>query len=63
MQMTFTMVMLVSNINGLWGFINKSGEITVPCIYEEINQFHEGYAKVKKNGNRTFINKKGEELL
>ncbi len=37
--------------NGLWGFINKSGEITVPCIYEEINQFHEGYAKVKKNGN------------
>lgn len=36
----------VRDNNGLYGFINKKGEIVIPCIYEDAVSFNEGYAKV-----------------
>ncbi|MCF8239966.1 MAG: WG repeat-containing protein, partial [Melioribacteraceae bacterium] len=47
--------------NGDWGFINKSGEIIVPLIYEGVlDSFVNGVAVVKKDGNDLRINKSGE---
>lgn len=36
----------VRDNNGLYGFINKKGEIVIPCIYEDAASFNDGYAKV-----------------
>lgn len=31
------------------GFINKQGELVIPCEYHEVGDFSEGFAKVKVN--------------
>lgn len=45
-----------------WGFINATGQMLIPTRYSnEPEDFHDGYAIVKKtNDNYVFINKKGE---
>ena len=32
--------------NSHWGFINEKGELVIPCIYDEVHDFSEGYAVV-----------------
>ena len=35
--------------NGKWGFVNKSGQIVVECIYDMVTEINEyGYAGIKK---------------
>ena len=40
----------VQHQNGLWGYINSSGEMIVPYSYDEAQEFRNGYAWVKKDG-------------
>ena len=44
----------------LSGYINKKGKMITKAIYEEVDDFQEGMACVKKNGKYGFINKKGK---
>jgi len=32
-----------------FGFIDKAGKIVIPCIYEDVFDFSEGMAAVKKS--------------
>lgn len=53
--------------NGKYGFINKTGDIVVPCIYDYVAPFKEGLSRVilKKNGYSKFgfINKTGKVVI
>lgn len=49
--------------NGLWGFVNRSGQNIIPCRFREVGDFSEGMAKVKVGGNWGFIDKQGNLLI
>lgn len=49
--------------NGLYGFINKEGEVVIDFQFEFILDFSEGLAAVVKRGDYGFINKKGELII
>lgn len=50
----------VKNIDGLWGFINKTGKEVIKCQYQAVDSFAEGLAGViDVHGNYFFINKRG----
>lgn len=51
-------------IDGLYGFIDKSGELVIPANYENINgAFQEGLAAVMLNGKWGFIDKTGYMVI
>ena len=43
-----------------WGYINQSGQMVIPCQFDDAEAFHGGVAKVKKNGKWGLINCKGK---
>ncbi len=50
--------------DGMWGYINNSGTLVVPCKYDlvtELNRY--GFAGVKQDGKWGVINDKGEEIV
>ncbi|MFT7612451.1 MAG: hypothetical protein ACI9J3_001414 [Parvicellaceae bacterium] len=55
-------------INKRWvpayGFINRKGEIVIPCIYQEVKNFATNVTWVKKRGSETYtlINQQGETI-
>lgn len=55
----------VQNEDGLWGFIDRNGQVKVPFIYRRIpGQFHSGRARVVNNENRIgYIDTKGELVI
>jgi hypothetical protein len=49
---------------GLWGFMNQSGEIVIPCQWKMASKFREGLAKIVDGNNRCgFIDKTGKLVL
>ena len=50
-------------LNGKYGFINTKGEQVTPCIYDEIDEFSEGFAKVRKDRKYGFVNSSGELVI
>ena len=49
---------------GKWGLIDKNGRETVPCKYNEMEDFSEGLASVKNSNEKWgFINRHGEEVV
>ena len=47
-----------------YGLIDEEKEIEiVPCVYDYIGDFQEGFAKVEKDGKRGYINKTGKEYF
>ena len=49
--------------NGKWGFVNKSGQIVVECIYDMVTETNEyGYAGIKKDGKWGSIDANGQVL-
>lgn len=45
-----------------WGFLNIKGEEIVPCIYDDVGDFHNGFAWVKTNNRYEYIDTKGNPL-
>ncbi|MDD2482580.1 MAG: WG repeat-containing protein, partial [Lutispora sp.] len=45
--------------DGYWGCLNRSREIVVPYIYDEIGEFYEEMAYVCKNNKYGYVNKSG----
>ena len=54
---------LCQNTNGLWGFVNKDGEIVVGFEYEDAHPFSEGLAAVYDGEGWGFINKSGDIVI
>ena len=47
--------------NGKWGFVNKSGQTVVECIYDMVTEINEyGYAGIKKDGKWGSIDANGQ---
>ena len=46
-----------------YGYINKKGEMVIPCKYQEASAFSEGLARVKDDSGTLFINKQGEQVF
>ncbi|WP_185113831.1 WG repeat-containing protein [Chryseobacterium sp. Leaf405] len=50
--------------NGKWGFIDNSGKLIIPLVYDNVDYFrYSGLAAVKKDGKSGFINKLGAEII
>jgi len=41
--------------NGKIGFVDQSGKLVIPCIYEDVTEFDDGIAQVKKEGKWGFM--------
>ena len=63
---------LVGNYEGLrkvqqddhWGFADASGEIIVPCIYNDVTYFQEGLACVESDKRKWgFVDERGKEVI
>ncbi len=48
---------------GKFGYINNSGELVVPFIYDDVTNFDGKYAAVSKDGKWGLINTKGETVI
>lgn len=55
---------------GKWGFTDKTGKIVIPLIYDDAEEFFEGLARVRVDGEKElddskygFINKLGEVVI
>ena len=51
--------LLAVKVEGKWGFIDTTGSICIEPVYDEVEEFKEGYALVQKNNVFGFINKAG----
>ena len=54
---------IIHQKNEKYGFISRAREIIIPCIYDEVKPFNEGFALVKKDEKFGFINKNGCEII
>ena len=48
---------------GLFGFINKSGNLAIPCAYTDVIGFDDGLAGAKKDGKWGYINAQNETVI
>ena len=51
------------DIPGKWGFFNEAGELVIDFIYDNVESFKNGLAKVKFNNKWGIINRKGEVVI
>lgn len=50
-------------LNGKYGFVDKSGNVVIPLKYDLAWWFSEGLASVRLNGKWGFVNKTGVEVV
>jgi len=50
-------------MNGKWGYIDKTGREVIPVKYDTISDFKRGLAKVKLDGKWGIINENGKEII
>ncbi len=46
----------------LWGYMNKSGSIEIPCVYDKVKPFYQGRAVVKLDGEWIVIDQDGDKV-
>lgn len=44
-----------------WGYLNRNGDILIPMIYDEAGNFKDGKAKVQLDGEKFYIDVKGQK--
>jgi len=49
--------------NGMYGFIDQTGNEVVPCKYSRVMDFSEGLAAVQLNGKWGFVDQAGNEVV
>ena len=49
--------------DGKWGYIDKEKNEVIPCQYEDVHHFYDGFASVKLSGAYGIIDKSGKEVL
>lgn len=55
--------MAAVKIGSLWGFIDKKGQIVIPCQWESVGNFADGLASVKKDGKWGAIDCEGNTVV
>lgn len=50
-------------VNGKWGYINTTGNVAIPCVYEDVWPFENEVAIVRQGGKYGLINKRGDILV
>lgn len=45
------------------GYIDKSGNLVIPCMYDKANPFYKGFAYVTKGDKKFYIDKHGKEAI
>ncbi len=52
------------NDDDMYGFIDKTGKVVIPCIFYRADDFEDGVASVKKDEDGSYyeINTKGEKI-
>ena len=53
--------MALIKYNGKWGFLNASGKLIIPAVYDDANYFNGGYSTAKKGSEFVVLNQNGEE--
>ena len=49
--------------DGKYGFVDSTGELVIPCTWDNVNPFTAGVAKVKLGNSYFGINQKGETVI
>lgn len=49
--------------NGLYGYMDSTGNKVIPALYTSVSPFKEGLALVSRNDKYGYINKKGEVII
>lgn len=52
-----------SKQSGVWGYMDRSGNIAIDHQYEQAGRFHNGVAPVKRKGKWSVITRSGSELF
>ena len=55
-------LLLAKNIDGKYGYLNKSGKVAIPFVFDYASSFLNGVAKVEKGNKKYHINTKGNEV-
>ena len=58
-----TLFLAKVKLEGKYGYIDRVGNQVVPCIYDAIYDYSEGFAEVRKDGKYGFINTAGELVI
>lgn len=45
---------------GKWGYLNRKGDVVIPIVYDDAGNFYNGRAEVMLDGERFYIDVKGE---
>lgn len=48
--------------NGFWGFIDELGREIIPCVFNDVGNYSEGYAAISKDGKWFFIDIQGKPI-
>ena len=46
-----------------WGLVNDKGELSIPCLYEQIGDIDFGFVTARKEGKWGVLNTSGKELI
>lgn len=49
--------------SGKWGYLNKNGDLIIPCIYDDVGNFFEGYALALFESKKILINANGKVIV
>lgn len=49
--------------DGKCGFMDKTGSVVIPCIYNDAGDFNEGLARVERNKKWGFVDNAGREVV
>lgn len=55
-------LLVASNSDGKYGYLNKSGNVAIPFVFDYASPFINGFAKVEKANKKYCIDKKGNEI-
>ncbi len=53
----------VSNNENLWGFVNRDGKEVIPCIFDSVDDFFNGFCVVRKDSKIGLINTFGDFVI
>ncbi len=54
----------IANIEtGKWGYLNKEGEEVIPCQFDSVGNFSDGFAYAALNGKYGYIDKSGNTVI